>query len=186
VWLVPTESLIHHMMLPDADEPLAAREELRFVPIDMRESWVRSRSGLQSSPQYEPEQARRFVEIRSSLIKALNDGGAGLLLGSDSPQVFNVPGFAIHRELAVLVDAGLSPFEALATGTRNVGRFLDDEHHGVIANGARADLILLEANPLEDVANVQRRAGVMIWRPLDSRARRSSPDSLESPERYAD
>ncbi|MGI8704648.1 MAG: amidohydrolase family protein [Sphingomicrobium sp.] len=185
VWLVATESLIHHFMLPDPHQPLAAREELRFVPKKMRESWAKSRSDLHSSPQYKLEQARRFVEIRGRLIKALNDGGAGLLLGSDSPQVFNVPGFAIHRELAVLVDAGLSPFEALSTGTRNVGRFLDDEHHGIIAKGARADLILLEANPLEDVTNVQRRAGVMLggrWIP----EREIQAGLAQIAQRYAD
>jgi imidazolonepropionase-like amidohydrolase len=162
VWLVPTESLIRHVMLPDPDNRLSAREEHRYVPRGMRESWVKSRSDLQSSPQYEAEQARRFVELRGKLIKALNDGGARLLLGSDSPQWFNVPGFAIHRELAILVDAGLTPYQALVTGTRNVGRFLGDEQHGVMAEGARADLILLDSNPLADVANVQRRTGVMV------------------------
>ena len=167
-WLVPTESLMHHVMLPDPDNRLAARDELRYVPKEMRDSWLKARADLQSSPQYKPKQARQFIEVRGRLIKALNDGGAGLLLGSDSPQWFNVPGFAIHRELAILVDSGLTPYEALATGTRNVGSFLGDERHGVIAEGARADLILLEANPLDNVANVQRRAGVMVgsrWLP---------------------
>jgi len=161
-WQVPTESLVHHVMLHDPGNLLAGRDELRFVPRPMRESWVAARANLQSSPQWNGVQARRFVELRSRLIKAMHDGGAGLLLGSDSPQWFNVPGFAIHHELRILVEAGLTPFEALATGTRNVGQFLGDESHGVIAAGARADLILLEANPLADVANVQRRAGVML------------------------
>ena len=161
-WVVPTESLIRHVMLPDPGNRLAARGEHRYVPKGMRDSWLKSRSDLQSSPKYKADQARRLTEIRGKLIKAMNDGGAGLLLGSDSPQWFNVPGFAIHHELAILVDSGLTPFEALSTGTRNVGAFLGDERHGTIAEGARADLILLEANPLEDVANVQRRAGVMV------------------------
>ncbi len=162
VWSVPTESLIRHVLLPDPDNRLGVREELRYVPRQMRESWFAARTQLQAGPDYGAEQARRFVAIRGRLIKALSDGGAGLLLGSDAPQWFNVPGFSMHRELAILVDAGLTPFAALATGTRNVGRFLGDERHGIIAEGARADLILLDANPLDDVANLQRRAGVML------------------------
>lgn len=162
VWLVPTESLIRHVMLPDPDNRLGERDELRYVPRQMRESWLAARSELQSEDDYDPEKARRFAALRGRLIEALNDGGARLVLGSDAPQWFNVPGFSLHRELAILVDSGLTPYEALVTGTRNIGRFLGDERHGVVAQGARADLILLESNPLEDVANVQRRAGVML------------------------
>lgn len=168
VWNVPTESLIHHVVLPDPEDRLAGREELAYVPAPMRTSWIEARRNLQSQPGYDSAMARRYAEIRGKLIHALHDGGAGLLLGSDAPQWFNTPGFSLHRELAILVGAGLSPYEALATGTRNVGRFLGEGQTGTVAPGARADLILLEANPLEDVANVQRRAGVMLggrWLP---------------------
>lgn len=168
-WVVPTESLIRHILLPDPDNRLIRRDEMRYVPPGMRESWVRARSNLQAQPQYNAERARRYIALRARLIAALQDGGANLLLGSDAPQWFNVPGFSLHRELAILVEAGLSPYEALASGTRNVARFLGEEDEfGTIAVGRRADLILLEADPLADVANVQRRAGVMLngrWLP---------------------
>ena len=163
VWLVPTETLMHNVLLPGLDERLAAREELRNVPRGMRSSWATARAEAQSEADYSAERARRFVEIRNRLIKAMNDAGVGLLLGSDAPQIYNVPGFSLHHELAALVAARLSPFDALATGTRNIGRFLGEEGRtGIVAEGARADLVLLDANPLEDVANVQRRAGVML------------------------
>jgi imidazolonepropionase-like amidohydrolase len=163
VWLVPTETLMHNVLLPEIDGSLESREELAYVPREMRSNWRQARAQAQSQPQYDEDRARRFLELRMELIKALHDGGAGLLLGSDSPQIYNVPGFAIHRELAILVDAGLTPYQALATGTRGVGRFLGEEGRtGVIAEAARADFILLEANPLDDIANVQRRVGVMV------------------------
>jgi imidazolonepropionase-like amidohydrolase len=162
-WNVPTESLIHHVLLPaPTTGELADREELGYVPPQMRDQWVKSRDGMIAQPSYDADRARHYAGLRMRLIKALHEGGAGLLLGSDAPQIFNVPGFAIHHELRILVEAGLTPFQALATGTRDVGRFLGDQSHGVIAPGARADLILLEANPLADVANLQRRAGVML------------------------
>jgi imidazolonepropionase-like amidohydrolase len=70
-----------------------------------------------------PASIDRVLTLRRRLIKALHDGGVGLLLGSDAPQTYNVPGFSIHRELEVLVGAGLTPYQALETGTRNVAAF---------------------------------------------------------------
>ncbi|MGY8794894.1 MAG: amidohydrolase family protein, partial [Woeseiales bacterium] len=94
---------------------------------------------------------------------------AGLLLGSDSPQIFNVPGYALHHELEYLVQAGLSPFEALQTGTVNPARFFAAEQtFGSVQKGLQADLILLNANPLDDITNSRRIHGVMVrgqWLP---------------------
>jgi imidazolonepropionase-like amidohydrolase len=97
------------------------------------------------------------------VIKALQDAGAGLLLGSDAPQVWNVPGFSIHRELASYVAAGLTPYQALATGTRNVAAHLGTSgRRFTIREIDRANLVLLDANPLENIANTTRIAGVMV------------------------
>jgi imidazolonepropionase-like amidohydrolase len=170
VWNVPTDSLIHHVLLPTpSTDDMAARPEMQYVPREMLAQWRQARANFQSAPEYSAEKGRRFVAVRAKLIKALNDEGAGLLLGSDAPQWFNVPGFALHRELRYLVDAGLTPYQALATGTRNVARFLGTpDDFGTVARGRRADLLLLEADPLADIGNVQRRAGVMLggrWLP---------------------
>src|SRR5690606_17193028 len=105
----------------------------------------------------------RFLELRRKAIKALHDAGATLLLGSDAPQLWDVPGFSIHRELGYYVDAGLTPYQALQTGTINVARFFGWEaESGTIATGKRADMILLDANPLVGIANTWRIAGVMV------------------------
>ncbi|HEV2079627.1 MAG TPA: amidohydrolase family protein, partial [Allosphingosinicella sp.] len=170
VWNVPTDSLIHHVLLPEpSTAEMERREEMRYVPRPMLAQWKQARAGLQSQAGYDPDRARRFVRIRGKLIKALHDEGAGLLLGSDAPQWFNVPGFSLHRELAYLIDAGLTPYQALATGTRNVSRFLGTpDEFGTVRAGSRADLILLEANPLQDVGNLRRSAGVFLngrWLP---------------------
>jgi imidazolonepropionase-like amidohydrolase len=170
VWNVPTESLMQHVLLPSPTaEELAAREEMRFVPRTLRAQWAERKNEVLANPDYDPELAERFIEVRAKLIKALHDEGAGLLLGSDAPQIFNVPGFAIHHELRMLVEAGLTPYEALATGNVNVAKFLGEEDSfGTIAPGQRADLVLLEANPLADVSNFRQTAGVMLngrWLP---------------------
>jgi len=100
------------------------------------------------------------------MLKALADEGALLLMGTDSPQMFNVPGFALHRELQVAIDAGLTPFQVLESGTKNVGLYVardlkQDGRFGTVTAGSRADLVLLNANPLQSVANLADRAGVM-------------------------
>jgi imidazolonepropionase-like amidohydrolase len=105
----------------------------------------------------------RAIELRRRLIKALHDAGAGLVLGSDSPQIFNVPGFVIHRELRLLVDSGLSPYEAWLTGTLNPARsFGREDIAGTVAEGKEADLVLLDANPLADISATRRVHGVML------------------------
>ena len=94
--------------------------------------------------------------MRRKLIAACNKNGVGLLLGSDAPQVFDVPGFSVHHELRYLVDAGLTPYEALKTGTVNVGKFLGRDDVGVIKVGAAADLLLLNNNPLENIEHSKK------------------------------
>ena len=112
---------------------------------------------------YAPATAARSIEIRHQLILALHESGAGLLLGSDSPQIFNVPGFALHRELEYLVDAGLSPYEALRTGTVNAAEYFDaSDQFGSIQEGLAADLVLLDSNPLADISESRRIHGVMV------------------------
>ncbi len=109
----------------------------------------------------DPEAMRRLAALRRRILKALYDGGVRILLGTDSPQIFSVPGFSIHREMKLYTEVGMKPFDVLAAGTKIVGEFLSG-NFGTIEVGQRADLLLLEANPLEDVANVSKRAGVMV------------------------
>lgn len=187
VWNVPTQSLIEHVLLPGDPEEMARRPEMRYMPAETVDGWVERKRQFQSHPSWSPDRARRFVEIRHRLIRALQDADAPLLLGSDAPQVFQVPGFSIRAELQMLVDAGLSPHEALHTGTVAVARYFGvDDRRGTVRPGMDADLVLLEANPLDDIGNVGRVAGVMVagrWVPaeeiqerLDSIAAGHRPD----------
>jgi imidazolonepropionase-like amidohydrolase len=104
---------------------------------------------------------RKGDAARKKIVKVLYEEGAPILLGTDTPNPFVVPGFSIHQELALLVESGLSPFDALAAGTRDAARSLGQEQlFGTVAVGRRADLLLLEADPLQDVAAANRRVGV--------------------------
>ncbi|MCP4658241.1 MAG: amidohydrolase family protein [bacterium] len=100
---------------------------------------------------------------RKIITRRLHEAGAGILLGTDTPNPYVIPGFSLHEELRLLVDAGLSIYDAIAAGTRNAAEFLGrSAEFGTVAVGRRADLILLEGNPLEDVAFLERRLGVMV------------------------
>ena len=160
-WNVPTESLFEHRVSDVTVAELSSLPEMRYMPRATVQQWVQAKQRQESERGFDPEVARQAIEIRRMLIKALHDAGAGLLLGSDAPQVFNVPGFSIHHELQFLVESGLTPFAAIATGTTAVAEFLGT-NTGTIEVGREADLVLLDSNPLLDISNTRRVHGVMI------------------------
>ncbi len=176
-WNVPTESLFEHRVSAVPVAELSNRSEMRYMPAATVRQWVQSKERLESEAGFNPELASRAIELRRMLILALHEAGAGLLLGSDAPQVFNVPGFSLHHELQFMVASGLTPFEAIATGTPAVAKFLGT-NAGSIEIGRTADLVLLDADPLADVRNTRRVHGVMLrgtWhssRDLESRLSR--------------
>jgi imidazolonepropionase-like amidohydrolase len=160
-WNVPTEVLIEQYVDDTLVMELRNRPEMRYMPEDTVQRWVDSKTEALGESGFEPEVAELAIDVRRRLILELQRAGAGLLLGSDSPQVFNVPGFATHRELDVLVSAGLTPYEALHSGTAAVAEFLGS-NTGIVAVGREADLVLLNANPLTDIRNSHRIHGVML------------------------
>jgi imidazolonepropionase-like amidohydrolase len=105
---------------------------------------------------------QRIAALNREMVQALHRAGAGILLGTDAAQAYNIPGFSTHEELAMLVEAGLNPYQAIESGTRNAALALGHaDEFGTVAPGKRADLLLLAANPLDDVSAVGQRAGVM-------------------------
>ncbi|MEL7187029.1 MAG: amidohydrolase family protein [Pseudomonadota bacterium] len=173
-WNVPTEILVEQVINDTPVAELKSRPEMRYVSAENLRRWGEAKQAGRAEPGFNARTAARAIELRRLLILELHKAGAGLLLGSDAPQVFNVPGFSLHRELGVLVAAGLTPYEALRTGTVNVAEFLGT-NTGRIELGRDADLVLLDANPLTDIANSRRVHGVMVrgdWfsrRDLDAR-----------------
>jgi imidazolonepropionase-like amidohydrolase len=162
VWNVPTQSLMEHLLADDDPETLARRPEMRYMPPATVAQWAQTTRNLRSSAAATPDRVERYIDARRRLIRALHEAGAGLALGSDAPQIWNVPGFSIHHELRMLVESGLTPYQALATGTHGAATYFGTTEWGTIAPGRAADLILLESNPLEDIANAASPAGVMV------------------------
>ena len=135
---------------------------MRFVPPALREVW-KNNPQLTSLTEYQFGRLRLYDQKRRDFVRALHRGGARLLVGTDTPNQFVVPGFAVHEELANLVEVGLTPFEAIRAATSGAADFLKAQTEwGRVASGLRADLLLVEGNPLQDVKNAQRLLGVMV------------------------
>lgn len=163
VWVVPTQSLFDRWFSPEDANALARASEMQYMPASTIEDWVSSKQNLVNNDDYSADQWETFNAIRQKLIYELHHNGHGLLLGSDAPQVFNVPGFSIHHEIQGMLDAGLTPLEAIQIGTLNPAKYFGMEgEFGEVVTGASADLILLNANPLNNLEALQDKAGVMV------------------------
>jgi len=163
-WIVPTMALWETLIGYTDLEPLAAMPELKYAPPQQVEQWKIAHRNRLNHPSFDRKKAELIAKNRMRILKALDDGGVRILLGTDAPQQFSVPGFSIHREIALMVKCGFTPYQIIHSGTKNVGDyFKSKDNFGTIEAGKRADLILVEGNPLKDVANIAKRAGVM-WR----------------------
>jgi imidazolonepropionase-like amidohydrolase len=171
---VPTMPLWEVLRGHRSTEELMRYPELRYMPQNTVNAWAMSNTNRRAA--VDTAAARREVEMRNRLLKAMSDGGVTILLGSDAPQQFSVPGFSIQREMETMVEAGMTPYEVLRSGTYNVASFLGTiATAGTIEVGKNADLVLLEGNPLEDIRHAGRRTGVMVrgvWHSAEEIGRR--------------
>ena len=146
----------------DQRAQLLAKPSMRFMPPALLSPW-KNNPQLASLTPYQFSRIRLYDEKRNEFVRALHEGGARILLGTDTPNPFVAPGFSVHEELRNLVSVGFTPYEAIKAATSDAAEFLHQEKQfGKVAVGMRADLLLLESNPLLDVANVNRRTGVMV------------------------
>lgn len=108
------------------------------------------------------ENRRRFRK-ELEIVRAMHEAGVRFLAGADAPNPYSVPGFGLHDELGLLVEAGFTPLEALQAATRNPAEFLGRlDSLGTIEHGKIADLVLLEADPLAEISNTRRIAAVVL------------------------
>jgi len=145
-----------------SEESFRAQPDIRFYPQKTVEAWTRA-SKRYLSTAAPIEKREKYIRIRNQIVKAIYDAGGKIMAGSDTPEWLMLYGHTLHLELIDLRDAGLSDYAALESATKNPAMFLGlSDQAGTIATGKRGDLVLLDANPLEDIANTQKRAGVMI------------------------
>jgi imidazolonepropionase-like amidohydrolase len=161
VWQTPTLTQRKRLSLMGLDE-LTSAPELKYVPEAIRSGWRDPRETLNKATPEQLANFRKDYEFHRKLLSYIRSSGTGILAGTDTGDAYVVPGFALHDELAQLVDAGLSPAEALASATVQPARYFGIEaEHGTLERGRIANLVLLEGNPLDDIRNTRRIAAVV-------------------------
>jgi imidazolonepropionase-like amidohydrolase len=155
--------LLHLAFLtPETD--LANDSRTEYVPASVRKIWdAGRRENLANQGAAEFQMRRELVKRSLAVFKQMYIAGVPVMAGTDTtaPNVF--PGFALHEDLFYFVQAGLRPLEALQSATAKPAEFLGRlAEQGTIAPGKRADLVLLDANPLDDIRNTQKIDAVIV------------------------
>lgn len=161
-WQVPT--LVVLKTGACQDKTAEADPRLRYVPLKIRNNWQRACARrLEAYTTENRASRRRQFQKELDLVNALRRASVGILAGSDVPNPYVFPGFSLHAELELLVQAGLSPLQALQAATLNAARYLrSSDDLGTVEQGKFADLVLLEGDPLNDIRNTQRIRAVLV------------------------
>ncbi len=159
-WIVPTDVLFQRFFDP-SDAEIARLDELKYVSADTIAGWKRRHESFVASFRESPEQGKAYSMWRKKLLKALADADVNILLGSDAPQVYSVPGFSVQREMEGMQDVGISIADILDSGT-HMGGVYSNEAYGLIKAGYRADILLLDEDPRQDLSAFRALDGVMV------------------------
>jgi hypothetical protein len=158
----------HHFMKNSfgrlrTEEEIRKQPDFRFYPAKVQQQWLDFYKKNRFINTVSLEQRARWVQLREKLIKAIYDAGGRIMTGSDTPEFLWLYGFGMHHEMKALKDAGLSNYAVLEAATKNPSMFLGTiEKVGTVEKGKRADLVLLNANPLGNISATENRAGVML------------------------
>jgi imidazolonepropionase-like amidohydrolase len=161
-WQCPTLIMRHNYASLD-DVSLASDSRLKYVKPSWKERWLTmtNQSGSLSAADWAAR--KQLVRKEKDLVGKMQKAGLGILAGTDDANPYCIPGFSLHDELAMLVDAGLTPMQALQAATLNPAKFLNKiKSLGTVEEGKLADLVLLDANPLDDIRNTNRINAVVV------------------------
>ena len=158
----------HHFMKNSfgrlrTEDEIRKQPDFRFYPPKVQQQWLDFYKKNRFINTVPVEKRARWIQLREKVIKAIYDAGGKIMTGSDTPEFLWLYGFGMHHELKALKDAGLSNYAVLEAATKNPSMFFGTiDKVGTIEKGRRADLILLNANPLDDISATENRAGVML------------------------
>lgn len=180
VWQCPTLT-IYRIGTLARDGRLPGDTPVEYARRDYLKGWVKE-SVEGPFPDMDAESARRVLPVYRDLVRRMEQRGVRILAGTDTPYPYCVPGFALHQELALMVEAGLTPAAALRTATWNPAEFLHvQKDYGSIEPGKVADLVVLDADPLAAIGNAGKiRAVVRRGRLIDSGELKSMLDGVRA------
>ena len=161
-WQVPTLVLLRYLQTSD-ESHWVTDARLKYVPVNLQRKWEQDRQAFLSGRSVENLAGWKvFFERNEELVRPFWLGGVRFLAGTDAgPYIF--PGSSLHEELALLVQFGLSPMDTIQSATSAAAAFLGKSRElGTVEVGKDADLLLLDADPLADIHNTQKIAGVVL------------------------
>ena len=162
-WMAPTLTLFERYFGYQPAYELRQQPEMLYLPGLLVTQWFNTKSKLESDGVLAEAKVKPYLEFRQWLFLELHKAGVPMIMSSDSPQVFNVPGFSIHREIESMSKAGMSNYEILKTGTVNPAKYMEQEGQwGVLKPGAAAEFVMVQKNPLEDLTTMQKPQAIMI------------------------
>jgi hypothetical protein len=162
-WLIPNLTAYKNIGLQVSDlDAVLNRPEMKYVPPQIAAGWGAATNPYMRFKNLPIEGFWARYRVLEKITKGFHAAGVRLLAGTDAMNPSVVPGFSLLDELGDLAAAGLTPYEAIKTATSNPAEFLNSKDFGTVAVGKRADLILVEGDPLRDVNNVRRQAGVVL------------------------
>jgi hypothetical protein len=170
-WQVPTFTVLRSMAWMN-DSTFTADARVKYMPEQVAGGWnpkkdVRFRA--RSAEDW--DNGRKMFALNMQIVGAMNKAGVPIMAGTDMLNPYTFPGFSLHDELGLLNQAGLSPAEALRAATLNPAIFMNaTDSLGTVEKGKRADLVLLDANPLDDIHNTQKINAVVLNGRLYDRA----------------
>lgn len=156
-WIAPTLTLFDRYFGSKPAEEYRNIPEMKYMSAAQVQSWINAKKPYEEAGVLTKENVKPYLDFRNMLFMSLHKAGVPILMTSDSPQVFNVPGFSIHHEIELMSKAGMSNYEILKTGSVNPARYFGEEGEwGVIKAGASADFVLVKGNPLEDLSTLKQ------------------------------
>jgi len=172
VWQTPTLVLLESSAFPTFENLATSDGREKYIPARTLDNWKKSRSEQLQSISARSSQLHAQLLQQSMLVVAeMQKSGVKILAGTDSPAPYVFPGYGLHDELQLLVESGLAPLEALQAATSRPAEFLHTTKDlGTIEKGKCADLVLLDANPLDDVRNTRKIRAVILHGKLLDRA----------------
>jgi imidazolonepropionase-like amidohydrolase len=161
---------VHRMFANLTDPEFAADPRTRFTPKLIKFAWTQALQWVTPIAQNASDQQRLYVKTKD-VVRAMHQAGVPILAGTDTSNPYCLAGFSLHDELELLVESGLTPLAALQSATLEPARYLKrEDSQGSVAVGHRADLLLLDANPLEDIRNTTKIHAVVLGGQLLDRA----------------
>jgi hypothetical protein len=163
VYMAPTMTLFERYFGYQPAAELRQQPEMAYLPGQLVSQWFNTKSQMEASGILAEAKVKPYLEFRQKLLLELHNAGVPIVMSSDSPQVFNVPGFSIHREIESMSKAGMSNYEILKSGSVNCADYFEQSGEwGVLKEGAAAEFVMVEGNPLENLKTMQNPQAVMI------------------------